>query len=149
MESISIDKVKDASVDVGSIAGGMVAANVLVKVAKQDNLPVNGLIAVGGLIGACVMKKNSALKMLVLGASVFGAMRCLTIGVSSANSLLGASGILPEGIKEKISQYLPQLNGIGNPENEIDINLDDDVNTIDIPHEVMGSSLGNAEALLT
>lgn len=144
MEAIKINDLQKNGLDGSSMLGGFIAANVLVKITKQDNLIGNGIMALGGVVGASMIDKDSPLRLLVLGASLFGALRVGTIAFNTANSLTG----IPESIKEKIKLYLPQINGIGDAKDEfIDINLDDQVETIDAEHEIMG--IGQTEILLT
>jgi len=163
---LSIDTIKEeagkAAVDLGAITGGMIAANMLRVVTKKDDLVLNGSLAVAGFAGASMIKQP-ALKMLCLGASIFGTLRCLTIGVQTVTDpgTQGIAGLIPDSIKEKIKQFVPQLSGMDDDNFSGDdmenltgdeVNLDD-VGTIDVPYEEVKdtysmSGLGDVEKLL-
>ncbi len=140
MESLSLDTVKKeagkAAIDLGAITGGMIAANVLKVVTKKDSLLMNGGIAVAGFAAAALIKQP-ALKMFFIGASVFGTLRSLSIGVQAVTEpgTEGIAGLIPENLKEKIRKFIPQLSGadIENLTGD-EMNLDD-VGTIDVPYE--------------
>ena len=139
----TINQAKETGIDIASIAGGMVAANIAVKAIKKDNLLVNGTVAVAALAVATKVK-SPALKMMLLGASVFGTMRCLTIAVKGVTgNTQGIAGLIPESIKAKIAKFLPQLNGaetlLGEYDDFGDVNLDD-VGTVDANYEEVEST---------
>ena len=150
-----IQNLKTSAIDAGLIPLGMIAANVGVKTIKQDNVIANGILALGGFAGSAFVK-HPALKALLLGVSVFGTLRCATIGlntITEPGATEGIAGLIPEGMKEKIRKFIPQLSG----DEELDsltgdeINLDD-VGTIDIPYEEVSgdgtAGIGEVERLL-
>ena len=159
MENLSIDKLKEpakkASMEILAISGGMIGANVIVKGLKKDNLAGNSVLLVGGAIGAAIVK-NPTLRLLIIGGAVFGGMRCLNIAAKKVTgSTEGLAGLIPDSIKAKIAQFMPQLNGaetlLGEGDDFGDVNLDDVGEVGYSQYEEVGSSvngLGSSSLLL-
>lgn len=136
-----LTQAKQAGTDTGAVALGIVAGNVAVKLVKQDNLMGNAALTVGGFAGA-VMIKNKFVRNAMIGLTVFGGLRLLTIGVNAVTApgaVKGLAGFIPESVKEKIRTFVPQINGVEQLIGEDDfgdVNLDDDDN---------GNGTGNIE----
>lgn len=113
MKQLTIEHVKDSAIDVGAIAGGMIAANVALKATKKDTLGANAGLAIVGLIGATTVKQP-ALQMAMLGVAAFGAMRTLSHMVAPApvQGMDGMEGLISEPLKAKIRKFLPTISGI-------------------------------------
>lgn len=148
---------KGAAIDAGSLLGGMVAGNVVVKLVKQDNAKGNGVLALAGLGGYTVMKNKSNIpqwaKMLTLGVGLYSGLRLLTIGMQEATNpetTEGLAGFLPDSLKAKMRKFIPSLSGIedrglfaGVDDGDEDINLDDigaveDIDYEDVTSDVSG-----------
>ncbi|MBX3165585.1 MAG: hypothetical protein KF900_14005 [Bacteroidetes bacterium] len=108
----------------GTMLGGTVAAHIALKLAKQDKkLAVNGALALAGLAGAMTLKHPLA-KFACLGAASYGALKTLNLAVAEVVApasaaegqqgvLAGIGALLPENLKAKVREFLPNIGDIG------------------------------------
>jgi len=97
----------------GCLVGGMIAGNVIIKMDKKGGLLFPGGLAVGGIIGASLLK-NIYLKMILLGVSTYGAIKVINkISALEGTSTEGLAGFkLPDSVKTMLQKYIPNLGEI-------------------------------------
>lgn len=112
-EGFTADNAKQYGTSLGLIYGGMLAGNVVVKsLKKEEDLLVNGGIALAGMAGA-MYAKNPIVKLLCIGAAVSGTMRTVAIGVKKVaekvQGIDGIEGIVSPEMLAKIQSFIPSL----------------------------------------
>ncbi len=130
----------------GLVSGGIIGAHIAVKMLGKTkpelaNSPaVNGAIAAGGIIGAMKMK-NPALKLLFLGAGVYGSIKLANslvkeVSTPGNSGAAGLSGLIPENLKARIRDFLPSLGSLD--ADPLMYGADEDVNGINLDDVVSG-----------
>lgn len=110
-KALSVGNILTEGKSAGCLIGGMIAGNVIIKLDKKGGLIFPAGLAVGGILGA-TMLKNIYVKLLLLGVSTFGAIKLLN-KISSPEVIETTQGLfgfkLPESITKMLNQYIPNL----------------------------------------
>ena len=113
-KDLNVKNILGQSSSAGCLVGGMIAGNVITKLDKKGGLLFPGGMAVGGILGATLIK-NTYLKFILLGLSAYGTIKCIN-KVSALEGLAGEGFYgfkLPDSIKTMLLNYVPNLGEAG------------------------------------
>lgn len=108
--------IKNASINAGVVAGGMVAAHAVGMAVEKQTQHIAAPLAIGALaIVGSTFIKNPKFKQLAIAAGGYSVVRGLSkVVYSDDEPVEGLSGLnLPEGVKSAAAQFIPRLSGAG------------------------------------
>lgn len=152
---LSFDNAKSYASSVGLLAAGfLVAHNGLRLIKMQNNVLVNLGVTAGAIAGAMYVS-NPLLKLALIGVAAYAGMKTVSLSVAEvvapgAAGLGGFSGMIPEGIKSKVREFLPTFGSVGEYD-EFNGEGTGDLSNVNLDEHISGADenlMGEGEEML-
>lgn len=149
---LSFDNAKSYVSSAGLLAAGfLVAHNGLRLMKMQDNVVANLGLTAAAIAGAMYLE-NPYLKLALIGVAAYSGVKTLSLATKAvteapagAGGLGFISGMIPEGVKSKIREFLPTFGSVG--ESDYDSISGEGIGADSINLDEHVGDLGNDEML--